>query len=93
MVVLDVNSVTIEDSIVEIRGYDIDQMFLQNMDEATEIAETVVHFDLSKQGNRIYLYKILKPYMKPEQSMQDAILKLANTVVRLSSNFIYKAED
>ena len=92
-VVLDVNSVTVKDSIVELRGCDIDQLFLKNMDEATEIPETIIHFDLEKQGNRVYLYKVLKPLMKPEQSMQDAILNLAHTVVRLSSNFIYKAED
>lgn len=92
-VVLDVNSVTIEGSIVELRGCDIDQLFLTPMDEATEVAETVIRFDLDKQGNRVYLYKVLKPLMKPEQSMQDAIFNLAHTVVRLSSNFIYKAED
>ena len=92
-VVLDVNSVAVEGNIVELRGCDIDQLFLNNMDEATEVADTIIRFDLDKQGNRVFLYKVLKPLMKPEQSMQDAIFNLVHTVVRLSSNFIYKAED
>ena len=91
-VVLDVNAVTIEGSIVELRGCDIDQLMIKDFDEATDLEETIVRFDLDKQGNRVYLYKVVKSTMKAGQSMQDAIKNLAGQVLRLSSNFVVKED-
>ena len=88
-IILDVNEVTQKDSVLMIKGYDIDQL-IGLMDEQAEVEPSCIAFDLEKQGNRIYLYKTLKSICKDGRIDPQAFV---GKVVRFSTNFLVKPEE
>lgn len=88
---LDITAVSYDsnNNTVTIEGTDLDSVLLNDWNKKfPKSSEATLSFDLTKQGNRIYLYKLVKTQVKEEyKTMEQALLTLVGKIINISGNF------
>ena len=91
---IDVTSVTITEKVVEIKGVDLDSIWIFNgeLDENSGCNEISYKFDISLAGARKYLYLVTKNNKKSNEFkfMNQRLEALVGQTIHLSNNFKVK---
>ena len=91
---IDVTSVTITTTEVEIKGVDLDRIWIidEELDENSGCNEISYKFDISLAGARKYLYLVTKNNKKANEFkyMNQRLEALVGQTIHLSNNFKVK---
>lgn len=93
---VDINSVTYDEvnNVAIIEGVDLDNALLNSWNQNLPAnAQVTFKFDLTVNGQRIYLYKLMKSQIKGRyNTMEEMLLALSGKIINISANFISRAE-